>query len=259
MPKIFSPYIPSFALGPPPDSPPKDFSNLPNGAQAWASVKKTKFDIKKYFFIALLADPTLKGTLTGYYDSEPFDVGDQCKNIITKTVNSVFTPKKAERPKIGTKERTPTILDTMCAGGFNFNANITSKYRRTNALGPSPQGGESITTRRCNSEDPDELTKFYSYTITFPNSASASQNIGFLDPETMSVYVWVGFGGGIITVVPKGFAKNCKKANGTLSFFGITYDSVVPDGNALCSAKVGQANITLSWSSSNKIPLLPSS
>jgi len=257
MPKIFSPYVLGFLLGPPPDSTPKSFSGYENPAQAWASVKKTKFDFKKYFFIALLADPILKGTLTGYYDSEPFDIGDQCKNIITKTSNSVFTPKKAQRPKIGEKERTPTILDTMCAGGFNFSADITSKYRRTNAL--DDRGGSSVTTRRCNSEDPDELTKFYSYTITFPNGASANQNIGFLDPETMSVYVFIGFGGGRINVLPKGFAKNCKKANGTLSFFGITYDSVVPDGNALCAAKVGQANITLSWSSSNKIPLLPSS
>jgi len=257
MPKIFSNNGLAFKLAPLPDSPPKYFSDYPNPAQAWASVKKAQFNIKKLFFILYIADPDLKGSLTGYYDSDPFNRGDQCKNIITKTVGQTFNPQKAERSKIGTKKRTPTTLDAMCQSIFGFNSTIKSSYRRTNAEDNRP--GASVTTRHCDSENPDAITKFYTYTFKFDQSASCyPQNI-YIDPDTMETYIHETFDGRAITVVPKGFAESCSKANGTLSFFGVTYDSVVPDGNALCAAKVGQGNIALSWSSSNKIPLLPSS
>jgi hypothetical protein len=258
MPKIFSNNGLAFKLAPLPDSPPKYFSDYPNPAQAWASVKKAQFNIKKLFFILYIADPDLKGSLTGYYDSDPFDRGDQCKNIITKTVGATFSPQKAKRViGLDDKQKVPSTLDAICKSNFGFGSTIKSSYRRTNAEDNRP--GASVIIRHCDSEDPDKLTKFYTYTFKFDQSASCyPQNI-YIDPDTMETYIHETFDGGRITVVPKGFAKSCSKANGTLSFFGITYDSVVPDGNTLCAAKVGQGNITLSWSSSNKIPLLPSS
>jgi len=257
MPKIFSNNGLAFKLAPLPDSPPKYFSDYPNPAQAWASVKKAQFNIKKLFFILYIADPDLKGTLTGYYDSNPFDVGDQCKNIITKTVGETFNPQKAKRDIVGNNiQKVASTLDAMCQSIFGFNSTIKSSYRRTNALDNRP--GASVIIRHCDSENPDTETKFYTYTIKFDQSASCyPQNI-YIDPDTMETYIHETFYGGTITVVPKGFAKSCSKANGTLSFFGVTYDSVVPNGNALCNAHVGQGNITLTWSSSNKIPLLPS-
>jgi hypothetical protein len=258
MPKIFSNNGLAFKLAPLPDSPPKYFSDYPNPAQAWASVKKAQFNIKKLFFILYIADPDLKGTLTGYYDSEPFSPGDQCKNIITKTVGATFSPQKAKRVIGGDDiQKVASTLDAMCKSNFGFTSTIKSSYRRTNARDQRP--GSSVTTRHCDSENPDAITKFYSYTFKFDQNASCfPQNI-YIDPDTMETYIHENFGGGAITVVPKGFAKSCPKANGTLSFFGITYDSVVPDGNELCRAKVGQGNITLTWASSNKMPLLPSS
>lgn len=267
MPKIFSPTFPIFEIPPVKVS---DTNGDANNKKYWAARKSFNVTLKKHFYYVYRAKFKVTGNLTGNYQYDPFDIGDYCKGIITRTTGTKFSVGET-KPTI----ENATIFTNMCGTVTSWNAVVKQQYRRTDAqsyIGANNISNVVIKKRNCYKDyddngnlvpeppprNPD--TQLYDYTVTFESNLTLGFDLGFygnyLDLETLTVWSNINFSGSVIYLTWDGSGPtNCRTtSNGNLTLDGKAVNMSMILGTP-CSY-IGIVNMSENWSADGKLDLV---